>query len=89
MTIAVRYFARLRETFGIAFEAVRLPAAGMTAITLALLLGELRARHGERADALLSPRIRIAIDGEIVPFDAAMLLRSGCEVAFLPPVTGG
>ena len=86
VTIAVRYFARLRETMGVGAETVDVSG---DAASLGALLGQLRARHGERVDALQSPRIRVAVDGEIVAFDAQLLLPSRCEVAFLPPVTGG
>lgn len=86
MTNTVRYFGRLRETFGVDTEII---AHGASAATLGALLTVLRTRHGERADALLSPRIRVSIDGEILGFEPAMALRDGCEVAFLPPVTGG
>ena len=91
--IDVRYFARLREAFGVETEAVWLPVATMDSdqvhFTLGALLIQLRARHGERADALLAPRIRVAIDGVIQAFDADTPLPERCEVAFLPPVTGG
>ena len=89
MTIAVRYFARLRETFGIESETVVLAVDGAPPATLGTLLDHLRYRHGERADALLAPRIRVAIDGAIAAMDRATALGKDCEVAFLPPVTGG
>lgn len=52
-------------------------------------VGSLRAVLGERSSQLaaLSPRLAIAVDGEIAV--DARTLADGCEVALLPPVSGG
>lgn len=49
----------------------------------------LRSRLEQRFPALapLWPRLAIALDGEVSP--AGTALRDGCEVALLPPVSGG
>ncbi len=39
--------------------------------------------------ALADPRIKLAVNGEIVTDRAALVLADGDELAFLPPVSGG
>ena len=39
--------------------------------------------------AALAPRIRLAVNGEIVSDRNSLLLDDGDELAFLPPVSGG
>jgi molybdopterin synthase sulfur carrier subunit len=83
MTLRVLYFARLRERFGIAEEA--LDFAGVTAADLVALL---RARGGVWAEELAADRaFRVAVNQEVVALDAA--LHDNAEVAIFPPVTGG
>jgi molybdopterin synthase sulfur carrier subunit len=41
------------------------------------------------AVALLDERVRIAINGELLPEPTAIVLADGDELAFLPPVSGG
>ena len=77
--VRVLYFASLREAARVDSERVELPAGG-----LAALYDALRARHGF---ALALERVRVALNGDFVPWDAAP--RDGDEVAFLPPVSGG
>lgn len=77
--VQVLYFASLRDAAGCAAETVV-----TVATDAALLYDELRVRHGF---ALAAERVRAAIDGAFVPWDAS--LHDGCEVAFLPPVSGG
>ena len=52
-------------------------------------LGELAARLAAEHPALAAklPRLAFAVDGEIARPDRP--LREGCEVALLPPVSGG
>ena len=39
--------------------------------------------------ALADPRIRLAVNGELVSDRSALALADGDELAFLPPVSGG
>jgi molybdopterin synthase sulfur carrier subunit len=41
------------------------------------------------ADALSAERIKLAVNGQVVGERAALVLRDGDELAFLPPVSGG
>ena len=74
----VLYFASLRDAAGVASEPV--DAVG----ELGELYESLRARHGF---VLARERLRVAVDGEFVAWDAAV--RAGSEIAFIPPVSGG
>lgn len=76
--VTVLYFASLRDAAGVASETVEASA------DLRALYDMLRARHGF---ALPQERLRVAVDGEFARWDDAV--RSGSEVAFIPPVSGG
>jgi sulfur-carrier protein len=39
--------------------------------------------------ALADPRVRLAVNGQLVNDRAALVLADGDELAFLPPVSGG
>ena len=81
--LRVRYFASLREAIGRGAEDI-----ATTAPTLGALRQELVARGGAYAEALAQGRaVRMAIDQDMATEDQP--LRSGAEVAFFPPVTGG
>jgi len=83
MKLRVLYFARLRERFGLADEA--LDFAGSTA---ADLIAHLQTRGGVWAEELAAGRaFRVAINQDIVTLDAP--LADNAEVAIFPPVTGG
>lgn len=43
----------------------------------------------ELVAALADPRVRLAVNGEIIADRSALVLADGDEVAFLPPVSGG
>jgi molybdopterin synthase sulfur carrier subunit len=79
LRVKVLYFASLRDASGCAAQDVETDASNVAA-----LYAEVRSRHGF---ALPAERLRAAIDGEFVAWDAP--LRDGAEVAFLPPVSGG
>ena len=78
-TVNVLYFASLRDASGVASERVESEAADLRS-----LYEELQSRHGF---ALPASRLRVAADGEFAKWGDA--LRDGCEIAFIPPVSGG
>ena len=78
MSITVLYFASLRDAAGRDAEQVDRPDS------LAALYEALRARHGF---SLPRERLRVAVDGEFVGWDAPVA--DGAEIAFIPPVSGG
>lgn len=85
MMVKLLYFARLRETFGLAQESCDLPAA---VVTLADLLAWLRGRGGVWAEELAEGRAyRVALNQDIVGPEAVLAAHD--EVAIFPPVTGG
>ncbi|WP_119717792.1 molybdopterin converting factor subunit 1 [Cognatilysobacter tabacisoli] len=77
-TVTVLYFASLRDAAGRDREEVASDG------DLGSLYDALRARHGF---ALPRERLRVAVDGAFVRWDAPV--RDGSEVAFIPPVSGG
>ena len=85
MKLRVLYFARLRETVGVAGEDLELPAG---VETIAQLREHLIDRGAEWADAFApSRRIRAALNQDMVGDETP--LEDGAEIAFFPPVTGG
>lgn len=81
----ILYFAWVREKVGRAEEEIELPL-GVT--TVAGLVEWLRARGDGATKAFVDLSvIRVAVNQEHVGVDHP--LRSGDEVAFFPPVTGG
>jgi len=78
MSVVVLYFASLRDAAGADREAWPLPAS------LPALYEAARARHGF---VLARERLRVAMDGEFVPWDTPP--HAGAEIAFIPPVSGG
>ena len=80
--ITILYFAWLRERTGLADETLALQAGETTVADLIAILTE---RH---PTAFQNPRsIRCAVNQEFA--DPSTILRTGDEVAFFPPVTGG
>jgi sulfur-carrier protein len=77
--IHVCYYAVLREARGHAEDAVTTNAG-----TAHELYEELRKQHGFRWP---SEKLKVSINDEITNW--ATVLKSGDEVAFLPPVAGG
>ena len=82
--IKLLYFAGLREALGLPGEELALPA-GVASV------GALRAHLGARGGAwevfATSKHLRAAVNLALAGSDAP--LKSGDEVAFFPPVTGG
>jgi molybdopterin converting factor small subunit len=81
MHVRVVAFATAAEALGRAETEVELPDGA----SVATLTGRL----GELYPALLPllPRLAVAVDGELVAGSTG--LPAGCEVALLPPVSGG
>lgn len=85
MKLRMLYFARLRESVGIAGEALELPERVRTIAQLRAYLSE---RGGAWAEALApAHHIRAAMNQQMVNDEAS--LQEGAEVALFPPVTGG
>ena len=85
MRLQLRYFARLRESFGMAEETLTAPEG---VATVAGLIAHLAARGDAWAAELAGERVfRVALDHELADFSAP--LHNGAEVAIFPPVTGG
>lgn len=83
--LTLLYFARLRETFGLADEKLELPVQVNNVQALTALLRQ----RGEVWEAELASGkpYRVAVNQEMVGPDA--IIRDGDEIAFFPPVTGG
>ena len=85
MKVTVLFFASLREQLGQPREDLELPA-GIG--TVGALRDHLRARGGAWASAFAANRpVRAAVNQDMVQPAAA--IKSGDEIAFFPPVTGG
>jgi molybdopterin synthase sulfur carrier subunit len=78
-TVAVQYFAVLREQRGLATENVTTHAQ-----TAAELFEALRVQHGFTLGAA---SFRVAINEEFAPWHAP--IAAGDRIVFLPPVAGG
>ena len=81
MVVSCLFFASLRDLVGEASVQLELPEPA----TVADLLGLVEQRYPALADYRRA--FQVAVDLEMVPHDAP--LRSGCEVALLPAVSGG
>ena len=85
MKLRVMYFAGLREQVGTSAEELELPAG---VATLGGLRSHLISRGGAWQSAFAEARlVRMAVNQNMA--QAATPIRSGDEVAFFPPVTGG
>jgi molybdopterin synthase sulfur carrier subunit len=83
--ITLVYLARLREALGASAEKVELPG---DVDTVAALLTWLRGRGGAWAAELAPNRaVRVAVNYDMARADTPV--KTGDEVAFFPPVTGG
>ena len=83
--ITLLYFARLRESFGLSLEQVKLPSdvANVRSLT------EWLRQRGDTWQEELAPGkpVRVAVNQDMAALDTAV--GDGDEVAFFPPVTGG
>jgi molybdopterin synthase sulfur carrier subunit len=85
MKVKVLFFASLREKLGRDAEEIELPAG---VATIAGLRSHLRSRGGAWAEALAEGKLlRAAVNQDMAQPAAA--IKTGDEVAFFPPVTGG
>ncbi len=83
--LTILYFAWLRERVGVAEERVDVPA---TVRTVGELVDWLSGRSARHAAAFANRvTIRCAVNQDFAEAEAPV--RSGDEVAFFPPVTGG
>ena len=88
VTLELVYLARLREAFGRSAESLTLASPDGAAVTVADVLAVLVARGGAFAHELAPGRVvRVAVNHDVV--GAAHRVRTGDEVALLPPGTGG
>ena len=78
MNVTVKYFANMRDQMGRAEETVTLEG---DSVTVEQLWGKVAAQQA------LPGNILIAVNMEYT--DGSRVLKSGDEVAFFPPVTGG
>jgi molybdopterin synthase sulfur carrier subunit len=85
MTLALRYFAWVRERIGKPEEVIEIPS---NVATVGELMAWLASRGEEYAHAFKNLNvIRAAIDRQHVRPEAA--IKGASEIAFFPPMTGG
>lgn len=85
MKVRLLFFASLRENLGTSAEEADLPP---TVTTVGSLREHLRERGGAWANVFAPTRnVRAAINQQMARLDAP--IKTGDEVAFFPPVTGG
>jgi len=83
--VRILYFASLREKIGREAEEFELPAS---VATVAALRAHLRGRGGAYEGAFAEKALlRVAVNPDMASPSAS--IKSGDEVAFFPPVTGG
>jgi molybdopterin synthase sulfur carrier subunit len=83
--ITIVYFASIRELLGLAKESIELPASITTGAELSAWFQQ--ERGDKWSKALGSVSTLIAVNQEMVSADQS--IKTGDEVAFFPPVTGG
>jgi molybdopterin synthase sulfur carrier subunit len=81
--IQVLFLAQLREQLGVA----ELQVAAERAASIATLKQYLVASHPQWEQFLFSSKLLVAVNHQYAKTDVA--IKSGDEVAFFPPVTGG
>jgi MoaD family protein len=92
MKVVVHYLAHLKQAAGTAREEIELAES----CSVAALLPELAARHGESLRRLLlddqgglQPTILLFINDTQVADARAVMLQDGDEIALLSPIAGG
>ena len=80
MALRLVFLGRLEDVAGAGERLVPLVATVDAAIA---------ALEGPLAQALVAPRVRLAVNGILLHDTDAPLLKDGDEIAFLPPVSGG
>lgn len=84
----IRYFAWLREIIGVGSEEVTMTSIGASTASVMDLVAHLRASSPAHAKAFTDmTKIRVAVNCEYASLTQP--LKTGDEVAFFPPVTGG
>jgi molybdopterin synthase sulfur carrier subunit len=81
--ITIKYFARYRELLGVVAETY----ATAEVPDFATLKTVIAKRHPEAIAMLQDPRCIVALNQQVVTGD--VVFKSGDEVAFFPPVSGG
>ena len=81
MRIDVRLFAQARERVGSGQARLELPDGSRVSDALTLL------EHAYPGLAELRPHLAVAVDGTLAR--SGEVLVEGCELALLPPVSGG
>jgi molybdopterin synthase sulfur carrier subunit len=84
MRLRLRFFAAVREALGSTGRDLDVVVAPASIDELLDLLD-----RGRTHAVLRDPRLRIAVNGQLLGAEAPLLLADGDEVAILPPVTGG
>ena len=85
MNVRILYFGRLREEMGMAGEMVDLPPE---VSDVGSLRARLMARGGASASAFaLNKAVRFSVNQDLARNDTP--IKSGDEIAFFPPVSGG
>jgi sulfur-carrier protein len=83
--VTLLYFAGLREALGVSREELALEQGGTT---VSALVEQLRNRDGRWNGAFAPGKSwRVAVNQEMA--NLATPIKSGDEIAFFPPVTGG
>ncbi len=80
MSVRLVFLGRLADLMGVAEREVGAPL-DWSALRDAL--------HGELGDWLASDKVRLAVNGIVLPDKTALRAQDGDEVALLPPVSGG
>lgn len=85
MRLELEFYGPLRDRIGHARQSVEIDRAPSSR-------GDLVARLAQEMDAaghLSDPRLRLAVNDEILPAGGALDLKDGDRIAFLSPFSGG